>query len=59
VLHGEHSEVMSAPACRRVAAAIPRGRAATLPGVRHHLIVEDPARFSAAVLEWHRAMIAA
>ena len=57
-MSGEHSEVMSEEACRRVAAAIPRGRAATLPGVRHHLIVADPERFSAVVLGWHRAMIA-
>jgi len=57
VLHGEHSEVMNAEACRRVVAAIPRGHAATLWGVRHHLIVADPAGFSAAVLAWHRAMI--
>jgi len=53
VLHGEHSAVMSAEACRRAAAAIPRGRAATLPGVRHHLIVEDPERFARVVLDWH------
>jgi pimeloyl-ACP methyl ester carboxylesterase len=57
VLHGEHSEVMNAEACRRVVAAIPRGHAATLWGVRHHLIVADPEGFSAAVLAWHRAMI--
>jgi pimeloyl-ACP methyl ester carboxylesterase len=58
VVSGEHSEVMSEAACRRVAAAIPGARALTLPGVRHHLIVAEPERFGASVLDWHRAMIA-
>jgi pimeloyl-ACP methyl ester carboxylesterase len=59
VLHGERSTVMDAGACRAVAAAVPRGRAVTLPGAHHHMIVEDPEGFSAPVLDWHRAMIAA
>jgi pimeloyl-ACP methyl ester carboxylesterase len=59
VVHGESSPVMDAAACGAVAAAIPRGQAATLPGAHHHMIVDDPAGFSALVLAWHRAMIAA
>jgi pimeloyl-ACP methyl ester carboxylesterase len=59
VIHGEHSTIMDAGACRRVAEAVPRGRPATLAGAHHHMIVEDPAGFSALVLDWHRAMIAA
>jgi pimeloyl-ACP methyl ester carboxylesterase len=59
VIHGEHSTIMDAEACRRVAAAIPRGRPATLAGAHHHMIVEDPAGFSTLVLDWQRAMIAA
>jgi pimeloyl-ACP methyl ester carboxylesterase len=59
VVHGEHSSVMDADTGRRVAAAIPRGQAATLPGTRHHLVVEDPEGFRTLVLDWLRAMIAA
>jgi pimeloyl-ACP methyl ester carboxylesterase len=59
VVHGEHSTVMDAATCGRVAAAIPRGRAATLPGAHHHLIVEEPERFSRMVADWHRAIIGA
>jgi pimeloyl-ACP methyl ester carboxylesterase len=59
VIHGEHSTVMNAQTCLAVAAAIPRGRAATLAGAHHHLIVEDPAGFSTLVLDWHRAIIGA
>jgi pimeloyl-ACP methyl ester carboxylesterase len=59
VVHGERSTVMDAATCGRVAAAIPLGRAATLPGAHHHLIVEEPERFSRMVADWHRAIIAA
>jgi pimeloyl-ACP methyl ester carboxylesterase len=59
VVHGEHSTVMDAETCRRVAAAVPGGRAMTVPGAHHHLIVEEPERFSRMVGDWHRAIIAA
>ena len=59
VVHGEVSTVMDAGTCGRVAAAIPKGRAVTLPGAHHHLPVEEPERFSRMVVDWHRAIIAA
>jgi hypothetical protein len=31
----------------------------TVPGAHHHLIVEEPERFSRMVGDWHRAIIAA
>lgn len=59
VVHGEASTIMDAETCGRVAAAIPHGRAVTLPGAHHHLIVEEPERFSRMVADWHRAIISA
>jgi pimeloyl-ACP methyl ester carboxylesterase len=59
VVHGAHSTVMDPGTCRRVAAAMPAGRAATRAGAHHHLIVEEPERFSRIVVDWHRAIIAA
>jgi pimeloyl-ACP methyl ester carboxylesterase len=59
VINGERSTVMDDATCRAVAAAIPRARAATLPAVHHHMIVEAPGDFSALVLDWHRTTIPA
>ena len=59
VVHGEASTIMDAETCGRVAAAIPHGRAVTLPGAHHHLIIEEPERFSRIVADWHRAIIGA
>ena len=52
VVHGEHSPIMSAESCQRVAAAIPRGQPMTLAGAHHHLVVEDPEEFARSVLRW-------
>ena len=52
VVHGAHSPIMSAESAGRVAAAIPRGEAATLAGAHHHLVVEEPIRFAEIVLRW-------
>jgi pimeloyl-ACP methyl ester carboxylesterase len=59
VVHGELSPVMDGDTCRRVAATIPRGRAVTLPGAHHHMIVDAAEPFCRSLLEWHRAMIGA
>lgn len=52
VVRGERSQFMDAEACRRVATTVRDGSALELPGAHHHLIVEDPAAFARAVLEW-------
>jgi pimeloyl-ACP methyl ester carboxylesterase len=52
VVHGEHSPIMSAESCRRVAAAIPRGEWVTVAGAHHHLVAEDPEPFARSVLQW-------
>ena len=57
VVHGEHSPIMNAPSAERVAAAIPRGAAATLAGAHHHLVVEAPERFAEIVLRWSDSAI--
>jgi pimeloyl-ACP methyl ester carboxylesterase len=57
VVHGEHSPIMGAESAGRVAAAIPRGEAATLMGAHHHLVVEDPVRFAEIVLRWSESAI--
>ena len=56
VVHGEASPIMSVQAARGVAAAIPRGQPLTLARTHHHLIVEDPVAFAAAVLRWSDAV---
>ena len=57
VVHGEHSPIMSAASCHRVAAAIPRGQPMTLAGAHHHLVVEDPEEFARSVLRWSGASV--
>jgi pimeloyl-ACP methyl ester carboxylesterase len=52
VIHGEKSARMDRAAAARVAVAIPRGAAATLPGACHHLQLDAPEAFAAAVDAW-------
>lgn len=52
VIHGESSGLMDRAAAERVAAAIPRGTARTLPGAHHHLVLDAPEAFVAAVDGW-------
>ena len=43
---------MGRAAAERVAAAIPRASVATLPGGFHHLALDAPGDFAAAIDEW-------
>ncbi|MBI2162208.1 MAG: alpha/beta hydrolase [Candidatus Rokubacteria bacterium] len=52
VIHGESSGLMDRAAAERVAAAIPRSTARTLPGAHHHLVLDAPEAFVAAVDGW-------
>ncbi len=49
VIHGEGSRVMNRAEAGRVAAAIPRASVVTLAGAYHHLVLDAPAPFAAAV----------
>jgi len=57
VIHGEGSALMDRAAAERVAAAIPRGTAATLPQSFHHLVLDAPEAFVAAVDGWMAAAV--
>ena len=52
VIHGEGSRIMGRAAAERVAAAIPRASVSTLPGAFHHLALDAPGDFAAAIDEW-------
>lgn len=52
VIHGEGSRVMDRAAAERVGEAIPQATVATLPGAFHHLVLDQPEAFAAAVDEW-------
>lgn len=52
VIHGEASRVMDRPAAERVAAAVPGAGVLTLPGAFHHLVLDAPEAFAAAVDGW-------
>ncbi len=52
VIHGESSSIMDRAAAEKVALALPRGTARTLPGAHHHLLLDAPEGFVAAVAEW-------
>ena len=52
VIHGGASGLMDRAAAERVAAAIPRGTARTLPGAHHHLVLDAPEAFVAVVDGW-------
>ena len=52
VIHGERSALMDRAAAGRVASAIPRGTAVTLPNTFHHLVLDAPEAFAAAVDAW-------
>ncbi|OGK80992.1 MAG: hypothetical protein A2X52_09355 [Candidatus Rokubacteria bacterium GWC2_70_16] len=56
VIHGEGSRVMGRAAAERVGEAIPQATVATLPGAFHHLVLDQPEAFSAAVDEWLTAI---
>lgn len=49
VIHGEGSALMDRAAAGRVASAIPRGTAVTLADTFHHLVLDAPEAFVAAV----------
>jgi pimeloyl-ACP methyl ester carboxylesterase len=55
VIHGEGSTLMDRAAAARVAAAVPRGTAATLPGAFHHLVLDAPEAFARAADDWMTA----
>lgn len=52
VIRGEGSTVMDRDAASRVAAAVRLGEWIEVPGTYHHLVVDDPGAFFAAVLGW-------
>ncbi len=52
VVRGAGSSVMSGDEASRVARAVQHGQAAEVPGAYHHLVVDDPVGFVAALEGW-------
>lgn len=49
VVRGEHSPIMTREIADRMGAAIPRASVVEIPGTYHHLVLDAPERFAAAL----------
>ena len=52
VIHGEHSTLVDAEDAQRIAERFPRGTAKTIAEAHHHLMLDRPHEFNAAIREF-------